>query len=386
MRLPLIKPNPPKLSRLTAELAAIEASGVYSNHGPVARRFEAQAVDALFGGEGACLAVCNATIGLMIALRQAVPGSPAGRLALMPSFTFAATAHAAIWAGLTPLLCDIDPADWTAAARAEERLLARSGGAVAVLMPYATFGTDLDLDRYAWLARRYDVGVVIDAAASLGTIDAAGRGFGQGFRHALVYSMHATKTFATAEGGLIYSADPARIAALRAMTNFGFDGARSAVMPGLNAKLSEVGALLALAKLGELEQVAEHRAALTRRYRERLDGFVLQAERVRRQAMQFMPLLLPSELAGQRDEVIAGLAARGVGAGAYFSPHIAEQPYFRDTCRFAALPVSDEIGGRALSLPITDAMTVADVDEVCAALREVVAGLEAPRLPVRRSA
>ena len=79
-----------------------------------------------------------------------------------------------------------------------------------MLLPYATFGNAIDLDRYAWLQRRYDVGVVIDAAASLGTIDEAGRGFGTGAPFAFVYSMHATKTFAVAEGGLIHSGDRRR--------------------------------------------------------------------------------------------------------------------------------------------------------------------------------
>ncbi|WP_204316194.1 DegT/DnrJ/EryC1/StrS family aminotransferase, partial [Serratia marcescens] len=81
--------------------------------------------------------------------------------------------------------------------------LARHAGEVAVLLPYDTFGTCIDLARYARLSEQHDIGVVVDAAASLGSLDAAGRGFGTGARFASVFSMHATKTFATAEGGLI---------------------------------------------------------------------------------------------------------------------------------------------------------------------------------------
>src|SRR3546814_16584899 len=51
------------------------------------------------------------------------------------------------------------------------------------------------------LQRRYEVGVVIDAASSLGTIDAAGKGFGAEAPFATVFSMHATKTFAVRQGG-----------------------------------------------------------------------------------------------------------------------------------------------------------------------------------------
>ncbi len=369
MDLPLIRPNPPKLSRLTAGLEAIEASGTFSNNGPVARRFERDATEVLFGGRGACLAVANATLGLMLALRHATLGEDDGRkLALMPAFTFAATGHAAIWAGLTPLLADCHPDDWTLCPVAEERLLAEHGRRIAAVVPYATFGNSIDLERYAWLARRYDVGVVVDAAASLGSLDAEGRGFGTDCPFPVVYSMHATKTFATSEGGLIHCADPTVIEKLRAMANFGFEAGRVATLPGLNAKLAEISALVAESKLGEIGRIAAHREALAERYRERLAAFSLQRPRGHAQAMQFMAVLLPRALAPHRAQIIAMLAERSIGSGTYFSPHLGEQPYFRGACVIDALPVTDDVAARMLVLPVTDDMTSADVDRVADAL------------------
>ncbi len=67
--IPLIRPVPPRLSRHAAALAGIEDSGIFSNFGPVNTRFEDDLRDRLFGGTGACMTVCNATIGLMLALR-----------------------------------------------------------------------------------------------------------------------------------------------------------------------------------------------------------------------------------------------------------------------------------------------------------------------------
>ncbi len=139
-------------------------------------------------------------------------------------------------------------------------------------MPYATFGTVIDLERYAWLAQRYGVGIVIDAAASLGTLDEGGRGFGAGAPFALVYSMHATKTFSVGEGGLIYSGDADRIEQLRAMANFGFESGRHATLPGINAKMPEVLGLMARGKLAELDSICDARAALDREYRDALTG------------------------------------------------------------------------------------------------------------------
>ncbi len=261
-RLPLIAPRPPRLSGMSDALRAIEERGIYSNGGPVVRGFEAALTDRVFGGAGDCLAVGNATLGLMLAIRHAAgPRAHTGAFALMPSFTFAATAHAAEWAGLTPLICDIDPNDWAASAAAEAAAFAQHGDRIAAVVPYATFGASIDLARYRRYAER-GVGVVVDAAASLGAIDADGSAFGAGAPFAIVYSMHATKVFATAEGGVVHSGDAELIAALRRMTNFGFAGGRSAEGPGFNAKLPEVLGLLAAAKLDELDAVADHRATL----------------------------------------------------------------------------------------------------------------------------
>src|SRR5271156_1827478 len=205
MKIPLVRPAPPQLSLAAAELRALEQSGIFTNYVPINTRFEQEMLDRFFGGEGACMTVCNATIGLMLAIKDAIGEQPPGQYALMPSFTFAAAAHAALWCGLTPLLCDIDAKTWAADPAAEQEMLTRYAGKIAVVMPYATFGYPIDLERYKKLATRLGVPVVVDAAASLGTFNAHGRGFGSGFPGTVVYSMHATKSFAVGEAGLIYS-------------------------------------------------------------------------------------------------------------------------------------------------------------------------------------
>jgi dTDP-4-amino-4,6-dideoxygalactose transaminase len=374
-RLPLIAPRPPRLSEMGEGLCGIETRGIYSNGGPVVRGFEKDMRDRLFGGAGDCLAVGNATLGLMLAIRHAAgPRAGTGAYALMPSFTFAATAHAAEWAGLTPLLVDSDPGDWSAAESAEKAAFARYGKQIAVVVPYATFGASIDLERYRRYREERGVGVVVDAAASLGAIDMEGRAFGAGAPFAVVYSMHATKVFATAEGGVIHSGDASLIEALRRMTNYGFAGGRSAEGPGFNAKLPEVLGLLAQAKLDEIEGIAEHRAALDRAYRAHLGGFAaengfeFQAVTGRRQALQCQSVLLPRAFAGHRTAIAAALAEEGIGSGQYFSPHLAEQPWFRANAVIEPVPVCDDIAARILSLPITDAMTEADVERVSSAL------------------
>lgn len=373
-RYPLTKPNAPRLSRHLAELREIEESGLLSNYGPMTDRFERDVDAVLFGGRGCSLTVSSATVGLMLALKAATWRRPRrANHVLMPAFTFAAAAHAVLWAGLTPFLVDSDPDDWSASAAAEEEALDRLGDRVAAVMPYATFGRGIDLDRYDRMADRRTIPIVIDAASSIGTVDTNGLNFGAGCRHLVVFSLHATKAFGIGEGGLVHSGDAAAVAQLRSMGNFGFDGERAASMPGLNAKMSEVAALAALTKLPGLDACADHRAAMANAYRAELRDWQVQGGDETRRAFQFMPMLLPPDIAMHRAEIQRRMLDLGVRTGQYFSPHLAEQPYFRDTCERGELPVADDLSRRIVALPMFDTLEIDDVIEICAVARKACA-------------
>src|SRR4030042_5601749 len=74
-----------------------------TNAGPLVRDFEARLADYL--GVRHCVAMCNATVALEIAIRAlGMEGE-----VIVPSFTFVATAHALQWQEITPVFCDIDP-------------------------------------------------------------------------------------------------------------------------------------------------------------------------------------------------------------------------------------------------------------------------------------
>ncbi len=372
MNIPLVRPAPPQLSLAIEELQQIERSGIFSNFGPVNTRFEQEMLARFFGGRGACLTVCNATIGLMMAIKDAIGEKPTGRFAVMPSFTFAATAHAALWCGLTPLLCDIDPRTWAADTAAETAMLQRYGSDIAVIVPYATFGYPINLERYKKIGSELGIPIVVDGAASLGTFDGNWRGFGSGFAGSVVFSMHATKSFAVGEAGLIYSADAERIARLRTMCNFGFGEPRTAIMPGINGKLSEVGALLGQLRLRDYDQLTAHRAALFSHYRDRLPDLQFQPKAEGMQAHQFVPALLPRRVSGRKAAIRAELLERGITTGAYFSPHLLEQPYFRKVCLGDPTPVCDEVSARIISLPLFDVMTHHEVDFVAENLNALI--------------
>lgn len=353
----------------------MEERAIFSNFGPLNAAFERNMTAQMFGGIGECLTVCNATTGLMIAIRQAVESRPGSRrrYALMPSFTFAAAAQAARWNRLTPLFCDISPLDWAADKASEHKLLQQYHSEIAVVVPYATFGYDIDLAWYEDIQRRYDIPVVVDAAASLGTLSENGQGFGAGFSGTVAYSMHATKSFATAEGGLIYSADSDLIQTLRSMSNFGFGETRNAAQLGMNGKMSEVTALLANLRMENFDAVIERRCRFVELYRDALSEFSFQPLKTNRQAHQFTSTLLPQDMAAYRTMIQAEMRQSGVGSASYFSPHVAEQDYFRERADLTSLPVTNDVASRVLSLPLYDTMTDEDVQEAVAAVKAALA-------------
>ena len=370
MPIPLCKPSPAKLSESAAYLREIEERAILSNFGPLSVSFEQNLVAKMFGGEGECLTVCNATIGLMISIRQAIESRPKSRrrYALMPSFTFPAAAQAAQWNRLIPLYCDINPWDWSADEASERRLLDKYRDDIAVVIPYATFGYDIDLERYERIQREYGIPVIVDAAASLGTVSEDGRGFGTGFSGAVVYSMHVTKAFSTAEGGLIYSADPELIGTLRSMSNFGFGEQHNVTLMGLNGKMSELVALLANLRLEDIDGVTDRRSSIIELYRKGLPTFSFQPCKSHPQAHQFTSTLLPREMAPYRGMIREEMLRRGVASATYFSPHVAELGYFRDEAALASLPVTNDIASRVLTLPLYDTMTDDEVSEVISAV------------------
>jgi dTDP-4-amino-4,6-dideoxygalactose transaminase len=365
--IPFLRPRLVKLDSFLPHLQAIDQSRIYSNFGPLNALFESRIRDEWFGRQGRVTTVGNATLGLMLAISQ---GKRRGRKALMPSFTFAATPLAAQWCGLEPVFVDVDPAEWVMSPAALNAALEKHGDDVAVVVPYATCGSAMDLAPYQQLLGR-GIPVVVDAASSLGTmID--GIGFGSGFEGAIVYSMHATKAFPVGEGGLIYSANESSIANIRRAANFGFDSSRESQMLGMNAKMTEITAAVALATLDSFGQRRKARLALFQQYERALTaagvfaaGFRLHAVRGE-VAPQWLALRAPDRATQER--VVAAASSDAIEVRRYFSPACHDHPQFA-SCENDGLLQTKALCDTVLSLPLWEEMSECDVARVVSAVR-----------------
>ena len=189
-----MRPKLPSADRLASYLNSIDASRLYSNFGPLAISLEERLAEHYGLNHGTVAMVANATFGLAIAL--AVQHPPPGTLCAMPAWTFVASAHAAVMAGLVPSFVDVDPETWALDPDKLLEELARAPAPVGAIMPVMPFGLPLDMPAWESLRSRTGLAVVIDAAAGVDFVVPSAV--------PSVVSLHATKALGTGEGGFAH--------------------------------------------------------------------------------------------------------------------------------------------------------------------------------------
>lgn len=209
-----------------------------TNHGPLVQEFEKRIAD--YVGVKHCICVCNATIGLELAIRAV---GLRGEV-IVPSYTFIATAHALQWQEITPVFADMDPATHNLdPARIERHITPRTTGILATHV----WGRPCPVEALTEIAARRGLKLMFDAAHAFRML-APGRMVG-GFGSVEVFSFHATKFLNSLEGGAIMTNDDALATRIRLMTNFGFSDYDKVIHLGTNGKMTEACAAMGLTNL-----------------------------------------------------------------------------------------------------------------------------------------
>ena len=228
----------PTADRAAPYLDRIDNARWYSNFGALVQEFEARLAARLNAG-ARVVTVSSGTTALTLALRAM--GCAPGSLCAIPSWTFVATAHAVMQAGLVPYFLDVNAATGMLDPTQTRAALKRAPGPISAVIPVCAFGQMASVD--SWLTFREETGipVLLDAAAAFDAFNDA--------RLPAVVSLHATKTLGVGEGGYVATDDEALAARVRELTSFGFRGSRESHLPATNAKLSEYAAAFGLAGL-----------------------------------------------------------------------------------------------------------------------------------------
>lgn len=350
-----MRPKLPVAARLAPYLEKIDGNRVYSNFGPLLRGFEERLARG-FGAESDQVAVlANATLALGLVL-QAVRLK--GKKCLMPSWTFVATAHAALAAGLEPYFVDVDPSTWTLDARRVEHVASAMRGEIGAVVAVAPFGAPLDVASWAEFRRTTGIPVVLDCAAGFDTVRLSDV--------PTVLSLHATKAMGIGEGAVVLCGDRALVAETTRRANFGFLGRRVAEVVAINAKMSEYQAAVGHAALDEWPSTRARLMGLADAFRRRFG-----AGPVAMQAgfgIDWISSTCVVRLSGEAVHSAARrLEAKGIETRSWWQRGAHCHPPFAGFGR-EPLPVTEVLADATLGLPFYVDLTESEIAEICAAL------------------
>jgi dTDP-4-amino-4,6-dideoxygalactose transaminase len=356
------RPLLPRAQALLPWLERIDASRHYTNRGPLVTELEARLTAHLGLPSHALRTASSGTAAIEVAILAHAGVARADRpLALIPAFTFAATALAAERCGYRPWLVDVDPENWAAdpAALAAHPRLDQAGLIVAV----APYGRAPDMQAWVALQTRTGVPVVIDAAASFAAVGPAT----VSAQVPVTLSFHATKAFSTGEGGAVLWDDPAGQDRVEQVANFGFWRSRAARVAGTNAKMSEYHAAIGLAMLTDLPARAAEEARVTTLYARAVAGLSLGGRLILPPGVSPAYALFMADTPAGMARAEAHLHADLVETRCWYETGLQAQPHFA-RCGQDDLAVTADLGARLLGLPMAPDMTPACVARVIAPL------------------
>ncbi len=337
----------------------------FTNEGPYVKELEKKIVEYI--GAKHCIAMCNGTIALEIAIRALeLKGE-----VIVPSFTFVATAHSLQWQEITPVFCDIDPKTHHLDPNALEKMITpRTSGILGV----HTWGRPCAIEALFDVAQKHNLKLLFDAAHAFGCSH-NGEMIGN-FGNAEVFSFHATKFFNTFEGGAVVTNNDDLAKKIRLMKNFGFAGYDNVIYIGTNGKMNEASAAMGLTNLESLDEFV----AVNRRNYECYNSClkdipgikILRYDDHEKQNYQYIILEVDESEAGlSRDELLKVLHAENVLARRYFYPgcHRMEpyRSYFPHT--HLLLPVTEEVAKRVLVLPTGTSVSPDQISIICSIMR-----------------
>jgi dTDP-4-amino-4,6-dideoxygalactose transaminase len=346
--IPVLRPQLPRAERLLPYLRRIDDTRLYSNHGPLSLELERRLSEVLHLPPGGLVVASSGTAALVGAILAAAGrASPERRLAIIPAFTFSATAAAVEQCGYCPYLADVDGESWMLdPARLVDHAKREQFGLV---VPVAPFGRPVPQEKWQRFQRVTGVPVVIDGAASFAGLAERPEEFLGAIPVAI--SCHATKAFATGEGGAVATSDIDLAQRSGQALNFGVSGIRDCRMAGTNGKMSEYHAAVGLAGLDMWPDTLAAFRIVVERYRQRMAAAGL-ADRFYG-APDIAPnyALFRCRDAAEADRVEHSLRQAGVDFRLWYGGGLHRQTYYTSLPR-DALDATDDTAPCLLGLPM----------------------------------
>jgi dTDP-3-amino-3,4,6-trideoxy-alpha-D-glucose transaminase len=328
----------PYRDRLAAAVERVVRGGRYIL-GPEVHAFEEEF--AAYLGVEHCIGVANGTDALTIALRAL--GVEPGDEVVMPSFTFYATAEAAIAAGAKPVFCDIELETFCVSADTVEAVLTPRTKAI---VPVHLFGNVAPVPEL----RRFGLPLLEDAAQAAGaSLDGVMAG---ALGDAATFSFFPSKNLpCLGDGGAIVTDDDAVAEHARLLRFHGSKDKSTFTAVGYNSRLDELQAAALRVLLPELDGWNERRREAAAAYQRLGMGEHVALPRATDGARHVYHLYV---VRSQRELTL--------GRGYYRVPTHRQPAIAADV----ELPATEEAARTNFALPMGKDLTEAQVEQVCA--------------------
>ncbi|UCD13689.1 MAG: DegT/DnrJ/EryC1/StrS family aminotransferase [Thermoplasmatales archaeon] len=364
--LPITKPTLPKLDSLSNRYTEILSSGMITNSKYV-KQFEEELQNYIKVKHA--LAISSCTSGLMLIIKSL---KLKGEI-ILPSFTFSASGHALIWNNIKPKFVDIDEKTYNIDPKKVNEAI---GPKTSAILGVHIFGNPCDIKALDDIARDHKIKLIFDAAHALGS-EYKNKRIGR-FGHAESFSCSPTKLMVTGEGGIVTSNIDELKRRIMIGRNYGDDGSYDCEFAGLNARMSELHAILGLESLNMLEKNLKNRRKFAEMYIEKLKKLPgIKFQKINsscRTTFKDFSIYIDSKKFGlNRDELSKALAKENIMSRKYFYPPLHKQKaYSRFLKEYKnKLPVTNNISKNVLSLPLYSHMEIKDVNKVCDAIKRI---------------
>lgn len=339
-----------------------------TNQGQFVQEFERKIAE--FIGVKHCIATCNGTVALELAIRAlGLTGE-----VIVPSFTFIATAHALQWQEITPVFCDVDPQNHTINPfRIKSLITPRTTGIIGVHV----WGQPCDVEALTEIAIRHNLQLMFDAAHAFGCSH-QGTMIGN-FGAAEVFSFHATKFINSFEGGAIVTNKDELAEKIRLMTNFGFAGKDDVIYIGTNGKMNEASAAMGLTSLESIDEFIEVNYRNYKQYQQEL-AFIqgvtlLPYSESQWSNYQYIVLEIDEKRTKiSRDTLVDLLTAENIIARRYFYPGCHRMEPYRSFFPHAGLllPETEQLCQRVMLLPTGTAVDGQTITKICDIIKFII--------------
>ena len=376
----MIPVNEPKLGeRELAYMTECVQTGWISSAGHFIEEFEQKWAD--YCGMKFGVTVSNGTTALQIAAHS-INLQP-GDEVIMPTFTIISCAVAVVECGAKPVLVDCDPLTWCMDV---DQIEAKITPKTKAIMPVHIYGHPVDMDPVIALAKKYGLWIIEDAAEVHGAEYLSDRNGPNptwkrcgGMSDMSCFSFFANKLITTGEGGMVLTNDEKLAVRARSLRNLCHSPERRFLHTelGFQYRLTNLQAALGVAQIERFNEILEHKRWMGKAYTQRLKDIPqiqLPVEKPWAKQTYWMYGLVLDEARGMdalefaRRLNLEGVETRPFFLGMHEQPALRDRGWYQDE----HYPIAERIARQGLYLPSGLALTEAQLEDVCKAVKKVL--------------